>query len=97
MRQKCVWSVGFEPPLKAKGMLGVFQVDSLSTELSMLILSKIYSMCRLLLKINCSNVLTTLFINQSVVNLATRALVTYSIISIDGIYISFKILASVCS
>ena len=39
----------------------------------------IYSVRRLLLKINCSNVLNTLFINKAVVNLATRALVTYTI------------------
>ena len=38
----------------------------------------IYSMCSLLIKINCSNVLNTLFINKAVVNLATRALVTYT-------------------
>ena len=37
----------------------------------------IYSVCRLLLKRNCSNVLNTLFRNKAVVNLATRALVTY--------------------
>ena len=38
----------------------------------------IYSVCRLLLKINSSNVLNTLVINKVVVNLATRALVTSS-------------------
>ena len=38
----------------------------------------IYSVCRLLLKINCSNVLNTLSINKAVVDLATRALVTYN-------------------
>ena len=36
----------------------------------------IYSVCRLLLKINCSNVFNTLFINKAAVNLATRDLVT---------------------
>ena len=42
----------------------------------------IYSVCRLLLKTNYSNVLNTLFINKAVVNLATRALVTYIYIHI---------------
>ena len=37
----------------------------------------IYSLGSLLLQINCSNVLNTLFINKAVVNLDTRALVTY--------------------
>ena len=34
--------------------------------------------CQTVVKNNCSNVFDTLFINKSVVNLATRALVTYS-------------------
>ena len=37
----------------------------------------IYSMCRLLLKHNCSNVFNTLFIKKAVVNLARTALETY--------------------
>ena len=44
----------------------------------------IYSMCRLLLNIYCSNVLNTLFINKAVVNLAMRALVTY--ITVNYLY-----------
>ena len=32
----------------------------------------------MLLKINCSNILNTLFINETVVNLNTRALVTFN-------------------
>ena len=76
---------GIRTAIKSKGHIGVFQTDSLSTEPSMLIPSNaqnthlIYSVCSLLLKINCSNVLNTLFINNAVVNLATRALVTYNI------------------
>ena len=75
---------GIRTATKRKGNVGVLQAESLSTELSMLIPSNaqntylIYSVCRLLLKINCSNVLNTLFINKADVNLATRALVTYS-------------------
>ena len=74
---------GIRTATKSKGNIGVFQTDSLSTEPSMLIPSNaqnsylIYSVCRLLLKRNCSNVLNTLFRNKAVVNLATRALVTY--------------------
>ena len=64
--------------------VGVFQTDSLSTAPSTLIPSNaqntylIYSVRRLLLTIDCSNVLNTLFIKKAVVNLATRALVTYN-------------------
>ena len=71
---------GIRTATKIKRNVGV----SLTTEPSMLLPSNaqntylIYSVCRLLLKINCSNVLNTRFINKSVVNLATRALVTYT-------------------
>ena len=74
---------GIRTATKSKGNVGVFQTGSLSTELSMLIPSNaqytylIYSLCGLLLKINSSNALNTLFINKAAVNLATRALVTY--------------------
>ena len=74
---------GIRITTKSKGNVEVFQTDSLSIEPSMLIPSNtqntylIYSVCRRLLKINRSNVLNTLFINKAVVNLATRALVTY--------------------
>ena len=33
-RERCVWSVGFEPPLKAKEMLEFLQTGSLSIEQS---------------------------------------------------------------
>ena len=75
---------GIRTATNSRKMLDQFQTESLSTEASMLIPSNaqntylIYSMCSLLLKINCSNVLNTLFINKAVVNLATRALVTYT-------------------
>ena len=49
----------------------------------------IYSVCRLLSKINSSNVLNTLFINKAAVNLATRALVTYSIIGMNFLFVDF--------
>ena len=53
---------GIRNATKCKGNLGGFQMESLSTELSMLIPSNaqnnylIYSVCRLLLKLNWSNV-----------------------------------------
>ena len=81
-REKMCLVGGIQTATKIKGNVGVFQPDSLSTEPAVLIQSNaqntylIYSMCRLLLKINCSNVFNTLFINKAVVNLATRALVT---------------------
>ena len=78
-----MWLVGeIRIAIKSKGNVGVFQTDSLS----MVIPSKaqntclIYSVRRLLLKINCSNVLNTLFTNKAVVNLAKRALVTNRLI-----------------
>ena len=76
---------GIRTATKSKAHVVVFQTDSLSTEPSMLILHNsqndylINSVCSLLLKINCSNVLSTLFINKAIVNLAIRALVTYSL------------------
>ena len=75
---------GIRTATKIKENVGVFQRDSLSTEPFMLIQSSaqntylIYSVCRLLLKIHCSNILNTLFINKAVVYLAPRALVTYN-------------------
>ena len=69
---------------ESKGHVEVLQTDSLSTEQSMLIPGNaqntylIYSVCSLLLEVNCSNVLNTLFINKAVVNLATRPLVHYN-------------------